>query len=175
MEVVGQLTGGVAHDFNNLLTVISGNLHLLREGADGGKASPDLIVRALQAVERGADLTQRLLAFSRTQTLQPAALLSKLGYQIIEAPDAKAALALLRRSGSVDLLFSDIALPGEMNGTDLAVEVRAAPPDIKILLMSGLAQSDLDSERAAENGFPFMQKPFGKPLLADTVRQALDG
>jgi CheY-like chemotaxis protein len=175
MEVVGQLTGGVAHDFNNLLTVISGNLHLLWEGADGGKASPDLIVRALQAVERGADLPQRLLAFSRTQTLQPAALLSKLGYQIIEAPDAKAALALLRRSGSVDLLFSDIALPGELNGTDLAIEVRAGAPGIKIVLMSGLAQSDVDGEKAAEHGFHFIQKPFGKPVLANTIRKALDG
>ncbi len=73
MEMVGQLTGGVAHDFNNLLTVISGNLHLLDDNGDGEQPTNPLIGRALQAVERGADLTQRLLAFSRTQTLQPSA------------------------------------------------------------------------------------------------------
>ncbi|HKI99251.1 MAG TPA: PAS domain S-box protein [bacterium] len=71
MEAVGQLTGGVAHDFNNLLSVIMGNLELLeaRVGADVRAAS--YTQRAMKASERGAALTQRLLAFSRRQTLQP--------------------------------------------------------------------------------------------------------
>ena len=71
METVGQLSGGVAHDFNNLLTVILGNADLLAERL---KARPDLesLARSiLRAGERGAELTQRLLAFSRRQTLQP--------------------------------------------------------------------------------------------------------
>ncbi|MEE8247818.1 MAG: PAS domain S-box protein, partial [Alphaproteobacteria bacterium] len=71
MEAVGQLTGGVAHDFNNLLAVILGNLELLDERLDGDASSRDLAQRAVQAAERGAALTQRLLAFSRKQTLQP--------------------------------------------------------------------------------------------------------
>ncbi|EMM5580006.1 response regulator [Enterobacter hormaechei] len=67
MKAVGQLTGGLAHDFNNLLAVIIGSLELT------DSASPDAprITRALKAAERGAMLTQRLLAFSRKQSLQP--------------------------------------------------------------------------------------------------------
>ena len=69
MKAVGQLTGGLAHDFNNLLAVIIGSLELASPG------SPDAprISRALKAAERGALLTQRLLAFSRKQSLHPQA------------------------------------------------------------------------------------------------------
>jgi PAS domain S-box-containing protein len=72
METVAQLSGGIAHDFNNLLTVVVGNAELL---SDMLAAQPDLQALAdaiLKAGERGADLTQRLLAFSRRQTLQSA-------------------------------------------------------------------------------------------------------
>lgn len=67
MKAVGQLTGGLAHDFNNLLAVIIGSLELV------SPQSPDAprISRALKAAERGATLTQRLLAFSRKQSLHP--------------------------------------------------------------------------------------------------------
>jgi PAS domain S-box-containing protein len=70
MEALGQLTGGVAHDFNNLLTVIIGNLEALQRGAAGTpmRRSAD---RAMQGVERAVSLTQRLLAFSRQQSLAP--------------------------------------------------------------------------------------------------------
>ncbi len=66
MEVVGQLTGGVAHDFNNLLAVIQGNVELLRGAGEERGPMIDTVVRA---VKRGAELTQRLLAFSRRQPL----------------------------------------------------------------------------------------------------------
>jgi len=73
MEAIGQLTGGVAHDFNNLLTVIVGSLDLmLRKSKDD--AVLRLVRNALQAAERGANLTSQLLAFSRRQRLSPVAL-----------------------------------------------------------------------------------------------------
>jgi PAS domain S-box-containing protein len=71
METVGQLSGGIAHDFNNLLTVVVGNAEIL---SDMLKARPDMKTLAdaiVQAGERGAELTQRLLAFGRRQTLRP--------------------------------------------------------------------------------------------------------
>jgi PAS domain S-box-containing protein len=71
LEAVGQLTGGVAHDFNNLLTVIRGNLELLDEETHLDPESRGLVTGALEAAERSARLTQRLLAFSRRQTLAP--------------------------------------------------------------------------------------------------------
>jgi signal transduction histidine kinase len=69
LEAVGQLTGGIAHDFNNLLTAVLGNLELALQRADG-QLGP-LLKSALHAAERGATLTQRLLAFARKQRLQP--------------------------------------------------------------------------------------------------------
>jgi PAS domain S-box-containing protein len=73
MEAVGQLTGGLAHDFNNLLTGITGSLELLQARlAQGRVDAVDRYVAAAQgAARRAASLTQRLLAFSRRQTLEP--------------------------------------------------------------------------------------------------------
>ena len=77
MEAIGQLTGGVAHDFNNLLQVISGNLEALRArcAEDAGFAADSQLRKyadiAMGAAERGASLTQRLLAFARQQPLTP--------------------------------------------------------------------------------------------------------
>ena len=73
MEAIGNLTGGVAHDFNNLLGIIIGNIDLLRGQLNGGVAIgpkiDQLASEALDAALRGADLTKRLLAFARRQSL----------------------------------------------------------------------------------------------------------
>jgi PAS domain S-box-containing protein len=71
MEAVGQLTGGVAHDFNNLLTVITNGLDLLAGPIRDEAHKQRLIDSAQRAAERGARLTQQLLAFSRRQPLRP--------------------------------------------------------------------------------------------------------
>ena len=71
MEAVGQLTGGIAHDFNNLLTVVSGNLELLIPGLDDDSKLKKRAKAALRASAKGAELTSRLLAFSRRQALAP--------------------------------------------------------------------------------------------------------
>ena len=71
MEAVGQLTGGIAHDFNNLLTVVMGNLEMVAESLKNGSSQQDKVLRSYAAAERGANLTHRLLAFSRKQTLLP--------------------------------------------------------------------------------------------------------
>lgn len=82
MEALGQLTGGIAHDFNNLLTIIIGNLDTiqrrLKTPADDGRRLIEMIVKplefAIHGAQSAAQLTQRLLAFSRRQPLQPARL-----------------------------------------------------------------------------------------------------
>ncbi len=71
MESIGQLTGGIAHDFNNLLAVILGNLDLLRKRIKDDDRARRLLEGAIQGAQRGAALTQRLLAFSRRQDLTP--------------------------------------------------------------------------------------------------------
>ncbi len=69
MQAIGQLTGEIAHDFNNLLSVILGNLELLNEQLLHQPTLSELARQALSAANRGANLTQRLLAFSRRQPL----------------------------------------------------------------------------------------------------------
>jgi signal transduction histidine kinase/ActR/RegA family two-component response regulator len=71
MEAVGQLTGGVAHDLNNILTVITGTIEILAESVAGRPELAAIAKMMDQAAGRGAELTQRLLAFARKQPLQP--------------------------------------------------------------------------------------------------------
>jgi signal transduction histidine kinase/ActR/RegA family two-component response regulator len=71
MEAVGQLTGGIAHDFNNLLTVILGCSEFIGEEAKENPRLSKMAKMILEAAQRGADLTHRMLAFARRQTLQP--------------------------------------------------------------------------------------------------------
>ncbi len=73
LESVGQLTGGIAHDFNNLLTIIQGNLQVLEELPELADHvwGQHLVDAATRATKRGAELTGKLLAFSRRQVLQP--------------------------------------------------------------------------------------------------------
>ena len=72
MEAVGQLTGGLAHDFNNLLTIITGNLHTLRDKLPAHQGFDEQLEPALAAARRGTELIRRLLTFSRQQPLEPA-------------------------------------------------------------------------------------------------------
>ncbi|MGK9053906.1 PAS domain S-box protein [Neorhizobium petrolearium] len=69
MEAIGQLTGGIAHDFNNLLMAILGSLEILKKRLPNDPALVPLLDNAIQGAERGAALTQRMLAFSRRQEL----------------------------------------------------------------------------------------------------------
>jgi len=71
MEAVGQLTGGIAHDFNNLLGVIIGNVEFLLDAVADNPEQTGLVNEILSSALGGADLTRRLLAFARRQTLQP--------------------------------------------------------------------------------------------------------
>ena len=74
MDAIGQLTGGVAHDFNNLLMAVLGSLELLRKRLPDDPKTMRLVDNAMHAAQRGAGLTQRMLAFARRQELKPVVL-----------------------------------------------------------------------------------------------------
>lgn len=129
METVGQLTGGVAHDFNNLLTVIGGNLDLLELGQE---YDPEFVGPIRRAADRGAELTQRLLAFSRKQPLNPQSI------NLAELVDGMSAL-IARTLGeqiNVETQVANtdcfvLADPGQVEASllNLAVNSRDAMPD----------------------------------------------
>jgi signal transduction histidine kinase len=90
LESLGQLTGGVAHDFNNLLMAILGNLDVLRDSFLNDPTLLKLIDGAIEGAERGAALTQRMLAFARRQELRPEA--------VDVASSSRSIIEMLRRS-----------------------------------------------------------------------------
>jgi PAS domain S-box-containing protein len=120
MEAVGQLTGGVAHDFNNLLTIILGGAEVaLRRISD--ERVQRILANIRDAAERGASLTQQLLAFSRRQTLQP---------EIVEAGRLlESTVELLRRS-----LRGDIKIAMEVE-PDLP-PIRVDPRQLELALLN---------------------------------------
>lgn len=132
MEALGQLTGGVAHDFNNLLMVVLGNLALLRKRLPQDPRALRLLDGAQQGAERGAALTQRMLAFARRQELRPAA--------VDLAHLLRGFVPLLKRSAGptirVELHLPDGLPPAlvdanqlELALLNLAVNARDAMPD----------------------------------------------
>ncbi len=134
MSAVGQLAGGLAHDFNNLLSIILGNLLLARDRHKDIEGLDNFITPAIRASRRGADITQRLLAFSRKQSLQPkTVLLDQLFKDTIQLLKSSlpANISLSYKTTSKDLkVFVD---PGNLESVlvNLAINARDAMPMIK--------------------------------------------
>ena len=128
LESVGQLTGGIAHDFNNLLTVISGNLQVIEE-LPAVAADPygrQLVAAAMRAGRRAAELTGKLLAFSRRQVLQPsrvdpAAMLESLADLLRRTLDQRIEIALTAAPGCPPCL----ADPGQLEAALLSIAINA--------------------------------------------------
>jgi len=102
------------------------------------------------------------------------ALLEELGYAVTAVADGEQALAALNGSdGSLDLLLSDVVLPGKLSGPRLANRIKRERPDIKVLLMSGYAE-DVRSKEGSWPDYELLCKPFHKDDLARTIRTTLD-
>jgi CheY-like chemotaxis protein len=97
--------------------------------------------------------------------------LKDLGYEVLEARDATMALAVMMEHRPVDLLFTDVVLPGGKTGADLARDARKLQPGLKVLFTTGYARSALDKEERGEKGLDLLLKPFGIEELAAKVRE----
>lgn len=101
--------------------------------------------------------------------------LSEFGYTVLRADNADEALAVLESESAVDLLFSDLIMPGGMNGVMLAREVKRRRPNMRILLTTGYAESSIERVDARGAEFDLIQKPYKRTELATRVRQVIDG
>ena len=99
--------------------------------------------------------------------------LEELGYAAIEAADAISGLAVLRSDARVDLLVTDVGLPGGMNGRQMADAAREARPDLKVLFITGYAENAAVGNGHLGPGMHVMTKPFAMEALAGRVRELI--
>ena len=144
LESVGQLTGGIAHDFNNLLTVIQGNLQVLEElpAVAGDGYGQQLVAAAARASRRGAELTGKLLAFSRRQVLQPRpvdarAMLNALADMLRRTLDQRIRIEV----DAPDDCPAVVADPGQLESAllNIAINARDAMPEGGVLRFAARA------------------------------------
>jgi PAS domain S-box-containing protein len=180
MEAVGQLTGGVAHDFNNLLAVILGNLDLAQRRLPGASPIRPLIENSLKAAQRGASLTQRMLAFARKQDLKSEA---------VRVPQLVSGMAdLLQRSVgpkiSIETRFP-LGLPAiaadsnqlELAVLNLVVNARDAMPEGGVITIGARKRvvGDGDSDALAPGDYLCVSvSDTGEGMDEATLRQAVE-
>lgn len=97
-----------------------------------------------------------------------------LGYDVYEASSGKAALELLRRTPAIDLLFTDVVMPGGMGGRGLAEAACEIRPDIAVLFTSGYIDNSFDHHRKFDQGIKLLSKPYRREQLAAKVRELLN-
>ncbi|MGE0744216.1 MAG: PAS domain S-box protein [Rhodospirillales bacterium] len=125
------------------------------------------------AVEGGSE---RILLVEDDELVRDhvAALLRALGYRVVSVADGAAALEVLRADAPFDLLFTDVVMPGGMNGRQLADSARRLFPDLPVLFTSGYTENALQSQGRLDPGVLLLHKPYRRPELAAKLREALD-
>jgi len=100
-------------------------------------------------------------------------ILSELGYRVLEAENAADAARLLEQDDSVTLLFTDVVMPGEIDGRTLGQWARLERPGLKVLLTSGFPEQPLEEAVPASEVLPFLKKPYSKEQLQQAVETLL--
>lgn len=147
MDAIGQITGGIAHDFNNLLGIIQGNLELLSEKMKDDRKATRYIATALRSVMRGADMTKKLLDFSRKDVEQPQLIPLNafiLGLEDLIAKSLTASIIVETRLEPD--LWPIAADPGDLENAllNLAINARDAMPGGGSLVISTANQTLTD-------------------------------
>jgi PAS domain S-box-containing protein len=121
--------------------------------------------------EKAAEATGKILVVEDNPDVRAvsATLLEQIGYHVLFAESADDALNVLARDSNVDLVFSDIVMPGDMDGIGLARAIRVRYPAIAVLLTSGYAKA----AETAEREFPILRKPYEVKTLAAAVRTSI--
>jgi signal transduction histidine kinase/CheY-like chemotaxis protein len=99
--------------------------------------------------------------------------IESLGYTTLSAKNGPEALAVLDSGAPVDLLFTDVIMPGAMNGRDLATEAEKRRPGLRVMFRSGYTENAIDQDGKLEQGILFLGKPYSRAQLARMLRVAL--
>jgi PAS domain S-box-containing protein len=101
-------------------------------------------------------------------------MLSELGYSVLKAPDADAARIILESGVAIDLLFTDVVMPGELGSRDLARLARQRAPELPVLYTSGYTDDAIVQGERLDDGVDLLSKPYTREDLACEVRNALE-
>jgi len=99
--------------------------------------------------------------------------LKLLGYEVLEASDGPSALAILNRGDPVDLVLTDLIMPGGLSGRDVAIRARQIKPDVKVLLTSGYAEELVRGDDLQRENLRVLRKPYQQADLVATLRDVL--
>ena len=100
--------------------------------------------------------------------------LGLLGYQVISTKDGPEAMKIVQSRDDIDLLFTDIIMPGGMNGREVAEQARIQKPTLKVLFTSGYSSDVFSNQSGSANNWELLTKPYTRLELARKIRQALD-
>ena len=137
---------------------------------DEGEAVPEVE----QAPRAHAGETVMVVDDEPTVRMLVAEILHELGYQCIEASDGAAGLKLLQSEARIDLLVTDVGLPGGMNGRQMADAARLERPDLKVLFITGYAENAVVGNGHLDPGMHVMTKPFGMEALGSRIRELIE-
>lgn len=101
--------------------------------------------------------------------------LAELGYCVIEAENAAMALRLMGEHDDIDLLLTDVVMPGGTDGVDLALEAQKTRPGVRVVFTSGYTRAGVERDGEKIPGAVLLSKPYSSERLARTVRDVLDG
>jgi DNA-binding response OmpR family regulator len=123
----------------------------------------------------GAPGTRCILVVEDDATLRgySVGVLRRSGYRVLEAEDGSDAMDLLRRESGIELLFTDIVMPGGMNGRQLADAALALRPGLKVLFTTGYSRNALATDHRLDAAAPLIAKPFSSDMLVAKVRGVL--
>ncbi|OLL28929.1 hybrid sensor histidine kinase/response regulator [Burkholderia sp. SRS-W-2-2016] len=129
--------------------------------------------RARGAVKGG---TEVILVVEDDRKVQSTAIdtLTGLGYRVLKADDAQEALTVLRSGVDVDLLFSDVVMPGPLRSPEMAAQAVLLQPNMKVLFTSGYTQNAIVHGGRLDPGVELLSKPYSREQLARKIRQLLD-
>lgn len=102
-----------------------------------------------------------------------AEVLAESGYAVIEAPDGAAGMRVLESNARIDLLITDVGLPGGLNGRQVADAARVNRPDLKVLFITGYAENAVIGRGRLEHGMFVLTKPFQMEILANRIREII--
>ncbi len=141
----------------------------------GAAAGPDAAVAPSDAVQAGAGETVLIVDDEPAVRSLVTEALSDLGYRAIEAEDGAGGLAILQSPVRVDLLITDVGLPGGMNGRQMADAARAQRPALKVLFITGYAETAVISHGHLDAGMHVLTKPFSIDALAGQISRLIAG